>query len=112
MEGFEKKRDDLFSLEQQEKVGELLNIVKPIFDSFLLPDANSNDAFEISERIDNLELSLKRQGLNPNDYFLWSLLSPENLITEFEHPQFDTEDGQIESFIRSLKNINEEDIAA
>ena len=104
MERFEQKKADLLSFEQQEKVVELLGIVKPIFDSFLSPEANSDDAFEISERIDRLSISLKQKGLNPKDYFLWTLLSPEDVIIESSHSNFDTEDGQIERFIRSLRD--------
>jgi len=102
MERFEEQRENLLSAEQQETVGELLGIVKPVFDSFLSPEANSDDAFEVSQRIDKLAVNLKQKGLNPKDYFLWSLLSPDSSISEAQHSYFDTEDGQIERFIRSL----------
>ena len=102
MEGFGEKKENLLLADQQEEVGELLNIVKPVFDSFLSPDANSDDAFEVSERIDKLAINLKQKGLNPKDYFFWSLLSPDSSISESSHPYFDTEDKQIERFIRSL----------
>ena len=51
MKRFEEQRENLLSEEQQEKLGELLDIVRPVFDSFLSSDANSDDAFEISERL-------------------------------------------------------------
>jgi len=112
MEGFGEKKEDLLSGEQQEIIGELLSIIKPIFDSFLSPDANSDDAFEVSERIDKLSINLKQKGFNPRDFFLWSLLSPDGSISESSHPYFDTEDKQIERFIKSLRVDAEEREAA
>ena len=113
MEGFGEKKENLFSEEQREKVDELLNIIKPIFDSFLAPDADSDQSFEILSQIDEFAVKIKQQGLNPKDYFLWNLLSPDGLSTEFNSPYFDTEDKQIERFIRSLKvDIKEREAAA
>lgn len=107
MEGFGEKKENLFGEEQREKVGELLDIVRPIFDSFLSPDAESDQAFEVASQIDELARNLKRQNLNPRDYFLWSLLSPDGSLVESDHPYFDTEDKQIERFIKSLERIDE-----
>jgi uncharacterized protein (UPF0297 family) len=104
MENLEKQLN--LSESEQEKLVELLNIVKPLFDSF----TDSNEAYETAVKMNEFYDSLKEKGVNPRDYYLWSLLSPDN-----SHPassDFDTPDREIEAFIKSLASQEEEKIAA
>lgn len=83
---------------EEEKIPELLNVVKEKFDSF----TNSDDAYETAEAINGLHDYLKNQDLNPKDYYLWSLLAPDS--QDAIYSSFDTPDGDIENFIRDLKH--------
>lgn len=102
MEGLQEQQN--FSDEQQEKIAELLPIVKEKFDSF----TNSDEAYETADSINRLYKYLKDQDLNPKDYYLWSLLSPDNSSVA-EYTKFDTDDGDIETFIRTLPHTEAEE---
>lgn len=89
--GMEGPKINTLSPEQQEKAAELSKLFEKLFDSF-----DSNEAYETTE----FYRSLKSQKLNPEDFYLWNsvILNEDNAPFQF----FDTEDGQIEKFIRNL----------
>ncbi len=104
MENLETRQN--WSESQNDKFEELLNVVKPMFDSF----TSSDEAYETAVKIDDFYNSLKTKGLNPKDYYLWSLLAPDSTSAEAEN--FDTPDGDIETFIKSLSQSEELELAA
>ena len=101
MEGFDQKKETFFSEEQNEKLGELMEIIQPLHLSL-----DSNSAFELAGGIKRLRTFLEAQGFKPENYLLWTLLTVGNLDNPETNQEFDTPDGQIETFIRDLIQQN------
>jgi hypothetical protein len=99
MEEFEKPIENIFSDEQERKLGELMEIIRPLYFSM----ADSNIAYEFSDGVGRLEKSLKAQGFEPEKYLLWSLITTGSLTNSEANQEFDTPDQQIEDFIRAFK---------
>ncbi len=99
MENFGQQKEKFFSEEQNKKIGELIEIIKPLYFSL----DNSNDAFELSEGIGRLKRSLEAQGFEPERYLLWTLLTEGSLNDSDANQELDTPDEQIENFIRVFK---------
>ncbi|MFA5935107.1 MAG: hypothetical protein WC827_04440 [Candidatus Paceibacterota bacterium] len=99
MEGFKEQKDRFFSEEQNKKLEELVEIIRPLYFSL-----DSNGAFELSGQIGKLRKSLEEQGLKPEKYLLWSLITEGGTLDNPDaNQEFDTSDGQIENFIRVFK---------
>jgi hypothetical protein len=108
MEGFNTQKEKFFSEEQNEKLAELVDIIQPLYHSL-----DSNGAYELSRGIGRLKDSLKEQGHDPRKYLLWSLITENGTLDNSDaNQEFDTPDGQIESFIRSIGENIEIDKAA
>ena len=112
MEGFGEKKENLLSVEQQEKVARLKSIVNSLFDYLgFSKDVSEEQAEEVLEGMLHFAKSLEEKGLNPEEFFLWNLLNTNKNIPEYNGQDFDTPDGEIEKFIMSLEKI-EQKIAA
>ncbi len=108
MEGFDTQKEKFFSEEQNKKLNELVEIIQPLYYSL-----DSNDAYELSSGIGKLRASLEAQGFDPEKYLLWSLITENGTIDNSDtNQEFDTPDGQIESFIRSIDKNHKIDKAA
>lgn len=109
--GFESQNN--LSLEQQErqaKFVELLEVMTALPDSF---GGDSNVAFEAAQSIDGFKKDFEKDGLKLSDYLLGGvLLAGEENMDTTNYPEYDTEDGKIEQFIRSLENKQDMEIAA
>lgn len=100
MKGFEEQKgESFFSEEQNEKLRELTII----FNSLLF-SLNSDEASFVNERIERFGVKLSEK-YDPEKYFLWSMLSGGFLTQEENNLEFDTPEGDIESFIRELPEI-------
>lgn len=99
MEDFEQPKENIFSDEQERKLGELMEIIRPLYFSI----TDSNIAYEFSDGIGKLERSLRFQGFEPKKYLLWSLITTGNLTNSEANQEFDTPDQQIEDFIRTFR---------
>ena len=85
--------------ERQKKFAELLDIMTS-FDTL----SDSNLAYEIGTSINDFKNQFEKEGLKLKDYLLGGvLLSGEENLDEEKYTFYDTEDGKIEKFIRSLK---------
>lgn len=103
---FDKKNTT--SIEQQDKFVEIFEMMKSLTDSI-----DSNEAYEISEQIskfknDTEKILKKKDSSNLKDYFLWSLVVPNDTLEMSDYKYFDTEDGEIEEFIRKLVEFHKE----
>ena len=108
MEGFKEQKDRFFSEEQNKKLEKLVEIIRPLYFSL-----NSDQAFELSGRIGKLRETLEKQDLKPEKYLLWSLITEGGTLDNSDtNQEFDTQDGQIENFILSLKELENDEIAA
>ncbi len=107
----EEFKEDFSSAEQQEqnerqqKFAELLDIMSSLPKFFV----DSNDAYEVATSINDFKKEFENAGLKLKDYFLGGvLLSSEDTFDLSNYKYFDTEDGEIESFIRNLKSLQEQ----
>ncbi len=109
---FDRENDKWLSERQRDIAAELSNsFIKPLYDSFI----ESEDSQETAIKINKLYDSLKQKGLDPKKYYLWSLLAPANPKDQTEYQFFDTEseNGEIENFIRNeIKRPEEKSIDA
>ncbi len=94
-----------WSVEEQETIADCLEIVKPIYEG--ISNSDSDAGYEAAEKINTLYNSMTDQGYTPKDYYLWSLLAPNNAKDQ-DYVQFDAIDpadingpGLIERFIKN-----------
>jgi len=100
MENLERNMLSADQQERQEKFAELLDIMSSLSVSF----SDSNEAYEVADSIKDFKEEFENKGLKLNDYLLGGvLLSSDDTSNETNYPEYDTEDGQIEKFIRKLK---------
>lgn len=94
---------------RQAKFVELLDVMTSLPDSFV----DSNDAFEAAQSIDKFKKDFEKDGLKLSNYLLGGvLLAGEDNMDTANYPEYDTEDGKIELFIRDLGNKQDMEIAA
>lgn len=94
MESFESKK---ISGEQQEKILELSAIISSLSQSL----SDSNEAYETATLIQDFKKKFENNGTNLKDYALGGLLL-NNTLNASEYPYYDTENEEIEKFIRGL----------
>jgi hypothetical protein len=98
------QKNNLSGLEQ-EKAMELSKTIESIYD-FVNNANDSNVAEETREEIVGFVNGLKKQGIDPMDFYLWNLFIVHgDSDTSFEWKKFDTEDGDIEKFIGRLEKL-------
>ena len=103
----EQGAEQSFSPEQWETFKELFAIIQPFYDPY---NTDSNTNGEARAKIEETYSKLKGNGINPQDFFLWSLWTPGSASAQ--SADFDTPGGDIEKLIRSLKVEEEEQLAA
>jgi len=98
----EKIQENFLSEEQQErqkKFAELLDIMSSLTESFV----DSNEAYEVATEIEDFKNRFETGDLRLKDYLLGGvLLSSEDTFDLSKYEFFDTENGDIESFIREF----------
>ncbi len=97
LENFGQKNN--FSETEQKKFEKYFNFVKNLFDSF----SDSDSAYETALKIDECRDRILNKNLNPHNFYLWSLISPEASKDEKDYAEFDTPEGDIENLFKELK---------
>ncbi|MFH1455288.1 MAG: hypothetical protein ABIF22_03150 [bacterium] len=106
------KSGELLAVERQEdekKFRELLEIMISLPDTF----KDSNDAYEVKTSIDDFKKEFETGDQELKKYLLGGvLLSSEGNFDTPDYPKFDTDNDDIEKFIRGLQEQRQEKIAA
>lgn len=109
MEGFNENYLSAEQQERQEKFVELSEIMAKLSESF----TNSNDAYEVRSSIEDFKNDFETGDLRLKDYLLGGvLLSSEEDFDQSKYEFFDTENNDIENFIRGLEAQKQEKMAA
>ena len=108
MEKFEGENLSEEQRERQEKFAELSSIMASVSESFI----DSNEAYEVADSINGFKKKFEGRDFELEDYLLGGvLLSADNSFDQSKYAYFDTEDGEREEFIRSLKTMQDKKAA-